>query len=577
MGGALCVHEQEETEVVENQTAFHRYEGHDGPRSIFDHHRSRFPHPGANQDTMSESGRSRSSYGRGSSSWRPTRAYPATAPRRSRDEAPSGRPRTSISEHDVASLASSRSRSGRGNDYRSQSQSSLGPAEDDEEEWQQQENNKLEFLRHVKAHVNHSDSHYAGSDASWGGRSGTSGHSRARSARSARSARRSDRSYRSGSESVSVGVEGHAERPPITRKSSSATSGGGGIADLLESFAVLPTRLHNQDTTNLLTSPRTPQRALANDANSDVGLGFLARSGRSGSAPPRAGSVRSGRSGRSGGGRGGGSARSDGGRSEDDHGGGVLATLASESILADLESKLLMAQQKVDDLNHRCRNEEDRAKKAEAKLEQVRKETPGGSDLEFKLMQNLVELRARCEEFNKQAKDEDGKVASIAQQLAEERRQREEAEQEVSNLEQLKLSLVDRLDTLKSKTQSLEKELTDKSQHNEVLQRGLDVTARERDELLVLAKKALAHKEKEERDKLKKVGEVEKEKERILESQREEQDAILAVLGEVDQLVAKLGRGDVRETSDALRELSSIRHEMRQLIKQRRSLPGIKE
>mmetsp|Transcript_69233 Transcript_69233/g.150669 ORF Transcript_69233/g.150669 Transcript_69233/m.150669 type:complete len:544 (-) Transcript_69233:40-1671(-) len=253
--------------------------------------------------------------------------------------------------------------------------------------------------------------------------------------------------------------------------------------------------------------------------------------------------------------------------------------------VADLESKLNVAQSKVEEATERWKKEEQRAAAAEKKLQQSRS-AAGSSDLEYQLMTNLVALRARCMELEEVQKAEISKAQAAEERLDTERRGKNDVERALTDAEVLKSQLANQLDEVKGRATDLEKRKAEQERINKEQEQRLRAISVERDETLVLLERAVDIKEKRERDRQQKVDEANRELDRLRGEADREQREVQSLLSSVDHLLVRLGRGDQTQTVDELRELVYIRDGMRQLVKAREkpaddrhrsSLPSIRE
>lgn len=233
------------------------------------------------------------------------------------------------------------------------------------------------------------------------------------------------------------------------------------------------------------------------------------------------------------------------------------------------------------------------------KLERQLKDQPttklGGSDLEMQLMQNLVLLRTRADELDRQAREEEAEKRRAIEELEKERKDKVGVGAEVARLQTLKADLASKVNELKTRSQDLEKEKNDRLQELKDLRGECDMIRGERDETMVLLDRAinLKGREKEKQERLRKDADLKQSQLERLGLQKDK--AFATVLRDVDQLLARVGRGETGITSSGenLRgELLGIRNEMRQLIRERNekepagganpraaspALPGIRE
>eukprot|EP00747_Dinoflagellata_sp_TGD_P063616 gnl/TRDRNA2_/TRDRNA2_153539_c0_seq4.p1 gnl/TRDRNA2_/TRDRNA2_153539_c0~~gnl/TRDRNA2_/TRDRNA2_153539_c0_seq4.p1 ORF type:complete len:456 (+),score=113.08 gnl/TRDRNA2_/TRDRNA2_153539_c0_seq4:2-1369(+) len=251
---------------------------------------------------------------------------------------------------------------------------------------------------------------------------------------------------------------------------------------------------------------------------------------------------------------------------------GIRHTDFSHNI-ADLEAKLKNAQTRVDDATERCQEEEERAQRAELELKK-NKERLGGSDLEMQLMENLVQLRQQCMEMQKTRQTEEMQVQAIQDQLNEEKRLRQEAEKALLDAAKQRTELNQRIDSLKTRAQSLEAEVSERSQQMTGLQTGIQRVEYERDETLELLERAVKQKEQLKRGRRREVEEAQNEVERLREKQLADQTEVRRLLARIDMLLAKVGRDESGSNIETVRELVNVRDGMRSLVKVRENQGG---
>jgi len=246
----------------------------------------------------------------------------------------------------------------------------------------------------------------------------------------------------------------------------------------------------------------------------------------------------------------------------------------NDQVVVDLQAKLQFAHRRMDEVHQRLRKEEHRARKAEKDLQAIRSSTPGGSDLEYQLMQHLVELRAKCKELDTESRKEESKYNEIENELEQERKKRMKAERTVNELAQKKDKLSDWVDELKKNRQELENQVKEVGEQNLTLQEELKLILAQRDEMFLLSERAVDQRDKEKKDKQQKLTEAERRLEQLRRKQKDEQTSLNSALGSMDQLLAKLDRNEL-ETKEAVRELQTIRHGMRQLIASKAELTAV--
>jgi len=231
----------------------------------------------------------------------------------------------------------------------------------------------------------------------------------------------------------------------------------------------------------------------------------------------------------------------------------------------DLKSKLIEAKRSAEEATRKLEDEQLRASKAELQLANART-TNGGSDLEYQLMQNLVQLRSRVDDLGKNEKLEQNKATDARNLLQKERKDREQRDSDMVDIEKKKNELQQTLQTMKDDRDKLKGEVEKNTQENLALGSQLKMVSTERDETIELAERAVKLKEREKKVKMQKEAEIDK----LRKHQIEEQETFRNVLGGVDQLLAKLRKTESGGgQQEAIRELLSIRDEMRQMVKKK--------
>jgi len=231
----------------------------------------------------------------------------------------------------------------------------------------------------------------------------------------------------------------------------------------------------------------------------------------------------------------------------------------------DLKSKLIEAKRSAEEATRKLEDEQLRASKAELQLANART-TNGGSDLEYQLMQNLVQLRSRVDDLGKNEKLEQNKATDARNLLQKERKDREQRDSDMVDIEKKKNELQQTLQTMKDDRDKLKGEVEKNTQENLALGSQLKMVSTERDETIELAERAVKLKEREKKVKMQKEAEIDK----LRKHQIEEHETFRNVLGGVDQLLAKLRKTESGGgQQEAIRELLSIRDEMRQMVKKK--------
>jgi len=242
---------------------------------------------------------------------------------------------------------------------------------------------------------------------------------------------------------------------------------------------------------------------------------------------------------------------------------------SSSAKISDLESKLALAHRKVEEAVDKLQREQERARRAEAQLHENRSALPGGSDMQVQLMQDFLQLRNRCTELENMKKSEEAKANNIEKKLAEQNEERAKTIAALTTEENENKEIKRTLEELKLRQKMLEEDAEKKEKLANDHTRNLERIGLERDETLNLLETAIRLKEREKHDGKKKAEEQKREIDRLRVEQQHEQREVRRLLAGVDELLAKIGRGEGSASPDELRELVSIRDGMRQLIKAR--------
>jgi len=266
----------------------------------------------------------------------------------------------------------------------------------------------------------------------------------------------------------------------------------------------------------------------------------------------------------------------------------ALSSSATPFAAADLEAKLRIYERKMVEISNKLKEKEQAAEELGREVV-LAKKAQKGSDLEIKLMQKLVQEHHRCTEYEAEASQSTSLKTELEEKYEKEKQARELAEVARRELQDLRTQLAERLELtemlkevdpedwtgealkkveqLTTDARSGKVEVARRTRENEDLKHGLDMTETECNETIKLLERAVDLKEYEKQQKMAKVREIGHMKTK----QKEEQEAFLSMLGRVEEQLAGLGSTDqLREhSSQTVRQLILICHEMRQLVKKR--------
>eukprot|EP00929_Paragymnodinium_shiwhaense_P112821 TRINITY_DN81092_c0_g1_i1.p1 TRINITY_DN81092_c0_g1~~TRINITY_DN81092_c0_g1_i1.p1 ORF type:complete len:593 (+),score=153.33 TRINITY_DN81092_c0_g1_i1:106-1884(+) len=234
----------------------------------------------------------------------------------------------------------------------------------------------------------------------------------------------------------------------------------------------------------------------------------------------------------------------------------------------DMEAKLKLAQDKVKEAQEKAASENQKRSEVERLLAQT-KHGMGGSDLEFQLMNNLVQLRNRVAELESHEGSAQHRVDELKDRLKALGKEKEELRNAHTTLEKTHRAVNDRMEKLDAGQRDLDKFKKTKEKEVERHQKELETVTVERDETLALLQKAVELKEKEKHDRVVQVEKVNREMNKMLDHQRKEQEAFTKVqnlMNTCDGMMQKLHPSQAAESLQALRE---ARHELRVIVQDR--------
>lgn len=241
---------------------------------------------------------------------------------------------------------------------------------------------------------------------------------------------------------------------------------------------------------------------------------------------------------------------------------------------ADIEAKLRALQKTLGETEGKLRMEQEHVRQLEEQLSIRDAKSQLGTDLEAQLMANLVGLRQRVVRAETEKDDEDRRLADAEAGLQQEQLNAKNSLTAKQKAEEDKKMMQDKVDRMKKRIEELEGEIADRKRKHEDMDKGLSMISIERDEALELLERAVSQKEQIQRKHHNEFNETQRNIDSMIQEQKREQYEFRKLLSEVDSLLAKFGRAhdDVPLSSDALRELLSVRDKMRQIVTQKQQV-----
>lgn len=240
----------------------------------------------------------------------------------------------------------------------------------------------------------------------------------------------------------------------------------------------------------------------------------------------------------------------------------------TDSRIGDLEAKLYLARRKVEEFDQKCHSEARRREKAEREMQLHQDDAlRGGTDLEYQLMENMLALDNRRREMENLKRDSEEKVLEIEEQLRLVRGRREGTERELVEKRKEAGELAAKLEELRLRATGLQNEAQGRKNNIKEMKNKSRYIERERDEMLQILENAVEEKEIEKRNRMQEAAVTEEELSRRRQAQAEERLSMRKMLSNVDNLLAKVGRGSNSTTEEAAAELGSIRETLRRHVR----------